>query len=171
MLYAISVKTLPLNRLWNIIFRFLLRCVLAFTSPNQKLPFHCSYSFHNLSPAPIKKLCNGLEPNRQVRVWAHIKLFVQVQGRSSLYTQLLAQLLSPIIFIECKWEFLSEKDAEKVLSQLKKKILKVDWKNDLRKEYLGIFARKIDGKNSIRKKGFLAWDLEDFTIDNKGRLG
>ncbi len=67
-----------------------------------------------------------------------------------------------IIFVECKWENMSEKAAEKVLSGLKEKSRHVDWKNDMRKEYFGIFARKIDGKNAIRRKGYLAWDLGDF---------
>ncbi len=67
-----------------------------------------------------------------------------------------------IIFMECKWEILSEKAAEKVLFELKEKSLNVDWKNDTRKEYFGIFARKIEGKKSLQKKGFLAWDSGDF---------
>ena len=67
-----------------------------------------------------------------------------------------------IIFVECKWENLSERAAEKVLFELKEKSRNVDWKNDERKEYFGIFARKIEGKNSIQKKGFFAWVLGDF---------
>ncbi len=44
-----------------------------------------------------------------------------------------------IIFAECKWENLN-----------------------VRMEYFGIFARKIEGKNAIRRKGFLVWDMRDF---------
>ncbi len=67
-----------------------------------------------------------------------------------------------IIFIECKWENLNEKAAERVLLALKEKSRHVDWKKDKRREYFGIFGRKIEGKNAIRRKGFLVWDMRDF---------
>lgn len=53
---------------------------------------------------------------------------------------------------------MSERAAEKVLFKLKEKSRHVDWKNDRRKEYFGIFAKKIEGKYAIRRKGFLVWD-------------
>lgn len=66
-----------------------------------------------------------------------------------------------ILFAECKWQDLSRKDAEKLINALKQKAGYVDWNLGKRKEYFAIFARKIGGKEALRKSGFLAWDLED----------
>jgi len=63
-------------------------------------------------------------------------------------------------FFECKWGSLKENEARKVLENLSEKSKSVEWNNDSRKEYFGIFARKILGKEKIRKKGF--FDLDDF---------
>jgi AAA+ ATPase superfamily predicted ATPase len=67
-----------------------------------------------------------------------------------------------IIFAECKWQDLSYRGAEKIIAELIEKSKRVEWNNDNRKEYYAIFARKIDGKENLRKNGFFAWDLDDF---------
>ncbi len=67
-----------------------------------------------------------------------------------------------IIFVECKWQNLSQKDAEKLICALKEKSKYVDWNNEKRKEYFAIFAKRIEGKEALRKSGFLVWDLEDY---------
>jgi len=67
-----------------------------------------------------------------------------------------------IIFAECKWQNLSYKDAEKLIDELKEKSKRIEWNKDKRKEYFAIFAKKIEGKDSFRKRGFLAWDLRDY---------
>jgi AAA+ ATPase superfamily predicted ATPase len=36
----------------------------------------------------------------------------------------------------------------------------VEWNNGKRKEHFAIFAKKIEGKDAIRKSGFLVWDME-----------
>ena len=36
------------------------------------------------------------------------------------------------------------------------------WKNDKRKEYFGLIARKIEGKGELRERGFDVWDIDDF---------
>jgi len=64
-------------------------------------------------------------------------------------------------FFECKWKDLSEKDARTILYELKEKSVFVDWNNETRKEYFGIFAKKIENKSKLRKESFLAFDLED----------
>ena len=66
-----------------------------------------------------------------------------------------------IVFCECKWQNLSYKDAEGVLSDLQEKSKCVDWNSRKRKAYFAVFARKIEGKEALRKNGFLVWDMED----------
>lgn len=67
-----------------------------------------------------------------------------------------------ILFCECKWQNLRQKDAEKLIAALKEKSKYVDWNIGKRKEYFAIFAKRIEGKEALRKSGFLAWDLEDY---------
>jgi hypothetical protein len=67
-----------------------------------------------------------------------------------------------ILFAECKWQNLSQKDANKVLFDLQEKSKHVDWNIGKRIEHFAIFAKKIDGKPALRKSGFLVWDLEDY---------
>jgi AAA+ ATPase superfamily predicted ATPase len=67
-----------------------------------------------------------------------------------------------ILFAECKWQSLCQKEAEKVLSDLKEKSKYVKWNTEKNKEYYAIFAKKIDGKEALRRRGFLVWDLEEY---------
>lgn len=67
-----------------------------------------------------------------------------------------------VLFVECKWQDLRQKEAEQVLSDLKEKSRHVDWNIGKRKERFAIFAKKIEGKDALRKRGFLVWDLEDY---------
>lgn len=67
-----------------------------------------------------------------------------------------------IAFVECKWKDLSKKDALDVLEKLMDKSASVQWNNNNRKEYFGLVAKKIDGKDSLREKGFVVFDLDDF---------
>ena len=65
-------------------------------------------------------------------------------------------------FFECKWRDVGEKEALKILEGLKEKAKSVQWRSEKRKEKYGIIARRIDGKEKLRKRGWLAYDLEDF---------
>ncbi|OPY26018.1 MAG: Archaeal ATPase [Methanocella sp. PtaU1.Bin125] len=65
-------------------------------------------------------------------------------------------------FFECKWQDLSEAEARKILDDLREKARYVEWHNGDRKETFGIFARSITKKESLRRDGFLAFDLRDF---------
>ncbi|MCK4730223.1 MAG: ATP-binding protein [Candidatus Aenigmarchaeota archaeon] len=65
-------------------------------------------------------------------------------------------------FFECKWKDLKEKEARKILRELKQKSKFVDWNLDKRKEYFGLIGKKIEGKNKLRKDGYLVFDLKDF---------
>ncbi|MBI4162740.1 MAG: ATP-binding protein [Candidatus Aenigmarchaeota archaeon] len=64
------------------------------------------------------------------------------------------------MFVECKWSALKEKEALRILEELKEKSKHVEWKR--KKEYFCIIAKKINGKEALRKAGYFAYDLEDF---------
>jgi len=66
-----------------------------------------------------------------------------------------------ILFVECKWKVLDEKDAGRVLADLKKKSGYVQWKNDSRREYYGVVAKKIEGKERLRENGYIVFDCDD----------
>ncbi len=67
-----------------------------------------------------------------------------------------------ILFVECKWKDLDEKKAGRVLADLKEKSRFVQWHDGERREYFGLVAKKVDGKERLRKKGFVIFDLDDF---------
>ena len=66
-----------------------------------------------------------------------------------------------ILFIECKWKDLNERDADKILADLKEKTSFVQWNKGDRKEHFGLAAKSIKGKERLRKKGFVVFDLEE----------
>jgi len=66
-----------------------------------------------------------------------------------------------ILFGECKWKDLDRRDALRVLSDLEKKSGYVQWNNDSREEYFALFAKKIEGKESLREDGYVVFDLDD----------
>jgi len=66
-----------------------------------------------------------------------------------------------ILFSECKWKTLSSRDARRVIATLEKKSEYVKWNNDSRDEYLALFAKKIEGKEDLRDKGYIVFDLRD----------
>lgn len=72
-----------------------------------------------------------------------------------------------IAFVECKWKHLSEKDALNVLETLMSKSVSVQWNDDDRTEYFGLIAKKIEGKDILREKGFVVFDLDDFKMNEK----
>ncbi|MGB2843071.1 MAG: hypothetical protein WBC40_11465 [Halobacteriota archaeon] len=63
---------------------------------------------------------------------------------------------------ECKYGSLKLKEAKDILSELKKKSRYVDWNKESRKEFFGVIAKKIEGKESLRKDGYTVFDFEDF---------
>jgi len=69
-----------------------------------------------------------------------------------------------IAFFEVKWhEFKKEKEAERVLEELKEKSAFVNWFNNEREEYFGIIAKKIGErvKEKLRSEGYLVFDMEE----------
>jgi AAA+ ATPase superfamily predicted ATPase len=63
-------------------------------------------------------------------------------------------------FIEAKWSTLNKQDSQRILNNLKTKTPHFRWNR--KKENLGIIAKKITEKQSLRQKGYFAFDLEDF---------
>ena len=63
------------------------------------------------------------------------------------------------LFIECKWSDLTEKEALKILEEVKEKLKFVEQERN--KEYFGLIGKKILGKERLREEGWLVWDLED----------
>ncbi|VVB94470.1 Archaea bacterial proteins of uncharacterised function [uncultured archaeon] len=74
-----------------------------------------------------------------------------------------------ITLFECKWSVLKEKEVERILADLKGKASQVKWHNAERKEHFGIIAKNIEGKRTFKKKGYHAFDLEDFEAAIIGR--
>lgn len=62
-------------------------------------------------------------------------------------------------FIECKWSELNELNLLNIIEQLKEKSKFVKCKS--KSNYFGVIAKKIQGKERLRKKGYFVWDLED----------
>jgi hypothetical protein len=67
-----------------------------------------------------------------------------------------------ILFAECKWSTLGSNNASEILEKLKEKSTYVEWNNDRRKEYFGIIGKRVEGKDELREKGFVVFDLDDF---------
>ncbi len=66
-----------------------------------------------------------------------------------------------VLFMECKWGTLSLKQSLAILEKLKVKAGFVNWNKGKRIEVFGLAARKITGKNELKEKGFVVFDLDD----------
>lgn len=64
-----------------------------------------------------------------------------------------------ILFIECKWSELKEKEAREILEKLKDKARFVNWNS--KKEYFGLIGKKIKEKEKLKKDGLVVFDLAD----------
>ena len=42
----------------------------------------------------------------------------------------------------------------------------VNWNNQKRKEHFGLIAKKIKGKEELRKDGYICYDLDDIVTHN-----
>ena len=96
--------------------------------------------------------------------WGHTRIINPESGlpeRKEIEIDLvcLEEQRKEAIFIECKWSDLKEKEARKVLEELKEKSKIVDWER--KKEYFGLIGRKISEKEKFRKQGFIVFDLDD----------
>ena len=67
-----------------------------------------------------------------------------------------------IAFFEVKWGKLRYREAEKILTALRTKSELVKWRSGERGDYYGIIAGDIEGKEELRREGFLVADINDF---------
>lgn len=70
-----------------------------------------------------------------------------------------------ILFVECKWQVLTAKSARRVLQDLRNKSVFVQWKNEERKEYFAVVAKRIENKAELKENGFMVFDIEDICAD------
>lgn len=64
---------------------------------------------------------------------------------------------------------MNEKEAEHIIANLKRKATHVEWYNAERKEHYGVIAKTIEGKEKLRKKGYILFDFKDFEGKNSSR--
>ena len=95
------------------------------------------------------------------RQWGKIKDAPKGQNTYEIDIVALNSDSKEILFIECKWKTLSLKQAENILYDLQEKSKFVGWNNDERAEHFGIIAKNITGKDTLRAKGFVVFDLDD----------
>ncbi len=93
----------------------------------------------------IKKLVK--HPLKEIGKWWHKGEEIDIVG---------VGVSENLILIETKWSDISYREAIKILKNLEEKA-KIFEKS---KKY-GIIAKKINNKEKIREKGYLAWDLTD----------
>lgn len=96
------------------------------------------------------------------RVWG--KTPGKDKGRNTYEIDLVAfdDYSNDILFTECKWQELKSDEAQDILEKLQDKSTLLYWGNENRKNYFCIIAKAIEGKENLREKGYLAYDLEDF---------
>jgi len=70
-------------------------------------------------------------------------------------------------FFEVKWASLSQREAIKILEELKERSRSVKWHPGDRKEFFGIIAKRINGKEKLRDDGLFCYDLEDLETQPK----
>ncbi|MGB9717090.1 MAG: ATP-binding protein [Thermoproteota archaeon] len=64
-------------------------------------------------------------------------------------------------FFEVKWSSLKGVKAEGIIQALKQKAQNFKWRKSRRREYFGLVARKIEGKEELSKKGYIILELKD----------
>lgn len=121
---------------------------------------YVSYVFEDIARMMLVKK-KPFDFDKAGRQWG---VFKGVKGQNSYEIDIVAvnEKTREIGFFECKWKDLNRKQAASVLAELEQKSAYVEWhKGDNRTEYFGLIAKKIEGKDNLRKKGFFAFDLED----------
>ncbi len=102
--------------------------------------------------------------NRIGRQWGRIKDAPKGQNTYEINIVALNDDTGDIAFIECKWKRLSERNALDILNDLKGKSGFVLWNNEMQREYFCLVAKRIEGKDALREKGFMVFDLDDFDM-------
>ena len=100
-----------------------------------------------------------IQPNKIGKHWGKARGLPKGENEYEIDLVCLDENRKEAFFVECKWSDLKEKEAWKILEELREKSKFVDWKR--KKEYFGLVGKKILGKETLRKEGFFVWDLED----------
>jgi len=103
-------------------------------------------------------LIKELDLKEAKRQWGKIQ--GKKKGENVYEIDLIAKKGKESFAFEFKWSELTDKEAINTLSELEKKTSHLYKK--LPNLKLGLVAKKIRGKEKLRKRGFLAFDLEDF---------
>jgi len=121
----------------------------------QDFPLYCGQMFEILVKELImqKHILDEFSFSRIGRWW-HKDKEIDIVGMN--------EETGEIVFVECKWKNVSKGGAEQILSDLEDKSTFVRWNNDARNEYFGIVAKKVAGKEELRQRGYLVFDLDDF---------
>jgi len=128
---------------------------------------HVSFAFEGVCRDFLKRLnANNLLPLYLTKIgtWYGYYREESTDERKPVEIDIVAldEKNAGIFFAECKWQDLGQKDVRRLIDVMKQKAGYVEWNIGKRKEYFAVFARKIEGKDSLRKNGNLVWDLEDF---------
>jgi len=118
----------------------------------------------------IKKNSAGSLPFRFDKIGKWWGSYIEEESKKAVEIDLVAlnEISGEILFIECKWQTLKLNEARMILEALKKKSMFVSWKVKNRVEYFGIVGKTIEGKDKLREKGYLVFDIRD--IESLWRL-
>jgi len=128
---------------------------------------HIANELNNFIGKQFEKLCLDIieEKSRKKfdkfgRFWCYYK---EKGKREQIEIDIVAlnEKTKEIGFFEVKWKNLKEKETRDLLEELKEKSKLVEWNNKKRKEFYGIIAKKINGKEKLKEEGFLCYDLGD----------
>ncbi len=115
--------------------------------------------FEGLCKEILSDIKLPFKPSKTGTWWGYIKCLSLERKEVEIDLVCLEENKKEAIFIECKWADLKEKEARKVLLELKEKSTFVEWER--KKEYFGLIGKKVLGKERLRKDGFFVWDLKD----------
>jgi AAA+ ATPase superfamily predicted ATPase len=118
----------------------------------------------------IKKNSAGSLPFRFDKIGKWWGSYIEEESKKAVEIDLVAlnEKSGEMLFIECKWQTLKLNEARMILEALKKKSKFVSWKVKNRVEYFGIVGKTIEGKDKLREKGYLVFDIRD--IESLWRL-
>lgn len=131
---------------------------------NKNFDAFVGFAFEDIAKGFLEKNSNLLpfSFDKMGRQWGKIRGAPKGKNTYEIDIVALNNDTKEILFVECKWKDINERDADKILADLKEKSCFVQWNNDDRKEYFGLVARKIIGKERLREKGLVVFDLDDF---------
>jgi len=70
-------------------------------------------------------------------------------------------------FIEAKWKVLRKAEALRILEDVKRRSALVQLDRRGWVESFGVAARKVEGKEELKRKGFLVYDLDDLILQGR----